>query len=436
MAARGSATSSRAAAGGPTMRLNMSSAPTTGTVMAVARATTTRKARSMGRVRSPRASATWGRAEDNRRGRYRKARAIRHPPARAAVGTSWDVLTPSSSPKRRENSWGPYSVVRLKKAAPRASMVTRARAVTVSRRSLRPRRPMVRAAATAKAARPARVLTPMRVAPAAPAKAPLGMAWAGNADERWTTKKPTAPATVATMVAVTHAWAMKPANTALPSPRCQPAPVPVGMAPIHHGAQPHGGQVGDEDHRHDEKAHRQAVDPRQPVGAVVGQEDAQPGGRQPGAGGSGDGHPDALAHPDGDGGGADEEGGGEDGPGGQRRQAHGQRQSHQVAGASEADRHAGGGGDVGVYGRQEKGPVGGRHHGQAGRPESHHQRHGGRRDGEDRSEQHLLGGAGRRGGGVQVQKQGGQADGGAQNDPGGQVPPAAVGAPHQVDGAG
>ena len=41
---------------------------------------------------------------------------------------------------------------------------------------------------------------PMRLAPAAPAKAPLGMAWAGKAEPRSTTKNPTTPATTATMV--------------------------------------------------------------------------------------------------------------------------------------------------------------------------------------------------------------------------------------------
>ena len=44
------------------------------------------------------------------------------------------------------------------------------------------------------------VLTPIRLAPAAPANEPLGIAWATNAEPRSTTKKPTAPPTTATIV--------------------------------------------------------------------------------------------------------------------------------------------------------------------------------------------------------------------------------------------
>ena len=56
----------------------------------------------------------------------------------------------------------------------------------------------------------------MRFAPAAPAKAPLGMAWAGKAAPRSTTKKPTTPATTATMVATSHALTMNPENISPP----------------------------------------------------------------------------------------------------------------------------------------------------------------------------------------------------------------------------
>ena len=59
---------------------------------------------------------------------------------------------------------------------------------------------------------PTSVLTPIRLAPAAPANAPGGTASATNADPRMTTKKPTTPATTATIVATIQALTMKPAN--------------------------------------------------------------------------------------------------------------------------------------------------------------------------------------------------------------------------------
>ena len=58
------------------------------------------------------------------------------------------------------------------------------------------------------------VLTPIRLAPAAPANEPLGMAWATNAEPRSTVKNPTAPPTTATIVATIQALTMKPENTA------------------------------------------------------------------------------------------------------------------------------------------------------------------------------------------------------------------------------
>ena len=58
---------------------------------------------------------------------------------------------------------------------------------------------------------------PMRLAPAAPANAPFGMAWAGKAEPRSTTKKPTAPATIATMVPTSHALVMKLENIKPPN---------------------------------------------------------------------------------------------------------------------------------------------------------------------------------------------------------------------------
>ena len=56
------------------------------------------------------------------------------------------------------------------------------------------------------------MLRPSQKAPAAPANAPLGMAWAAKESPRTTTKKPTTPATTATTVAAAHALAMNPEN--------------------------------------------------------------------------------------------------------------------------------------------------------------------------------------------------------------------------------
>jgi hypothetical protein len=45
-----------------------------------------------------------------------------------------------------------------------------------------------------------------------PAKAPLGIAWAGKAAPRMTTKNPTAPAMTATIVPTAQAFSMKLSN--------------------------------------------------------------------------------------------------------------------------------------------------------------------------------------------------------------------------------
>ncbi len=68
---------------------------------------------------------------------------------------------------------------------------------------------MTSAPASANTPSPTSVLTPIRLAPAAPAKAPWGTASATNADPRMTTKNPTTPATTATIVATTQAFIMK-----------------------------------------------------------------------------------------------------------------------------------------------------------------------------------------------------------------------------------
>ena len=64
----------------------------------------------------------------------------------------------------------------------------------------------------AKTPSPNRVLTPTRLAPAAPAKEPFGIAWAANAEPRSTVKKPTTPATTATMPETAQALTMKALN--------------------------------------------------------------------------------------------------------------------------------------------------------------------------------------------------------------------------------
>ena len=91
-------------------------------------------------------------------------------------------------------------------------MATSVRAVATSWRPLRPSRPIVRAPPSEKTPRPRSVLTPIRMAPAAPAKDPLGSACAANADPRRTVKNPTTPPTTATMLATSHALTMKPEN--------------------------------------------------------------------------------------------------------------------------------------------------------------------------------------------------------------------------------
>src|SRR5579875_3046336 len=65
----GRSQSARAAAGAPTIRLNTRSVPTTGTVSAVASATTSRKQSSTTPTRTPRARADSGRAVPSRSGR-------------------------------------------------------------------------------------------------------------------------------------------------------------------------------------------------------------------------------------------------------------------------------------------------------------------------------------------------------------------------------
>ncbi len=77
---------------------------------------------------------------------------------------------------------------------------------------------MPNAEAAANPARPSRALTPSTLAAAAPAKALLGMACAGKAAPRSTTKNPTMPAMTAMMVATIHVLVMKLENMIPPAP--------------------------------------------------------------------------------------------------------------------------------------------------------------------------------------------------------------------------
>jgi len=69
MASSGLLVSERAAAGGPIIRLKISKAPTTGSVMLVASATVTRNSSSIRRPRMPRAALTSGASDDSSSGR-------------------------------------------------------------------------------------------------------------------------------------------------------------------------------------------------------------------------------------------------------------------------------------------------------------------------------------------------------------------------------
>ena len=65
---------------------------------------------------------------------------------------------------------------------------------------------------TAKTARPQMTLMPSRLAPAAPANAPFGMACAANVEPRSTAKKPVIPAITATTDAAIQVFSIRPVN--------------------------------------------------------------------------------------------------------------------------------------------------------------------------------------------------------------------------------
>src|SRR5450759_5159135 len=290
MACIGWSVTDRAAAGGPIISLKISSAPTTGSVMLVARATITRKYISIRSARTPRASASSGITDVSRSGRYRTMIAAMDSAPSTAIGAISVALTPSTSPNSRDSISGAYSTLKLRKSAPRPSITTSARAVATSRRPRRPSQPMPSAPAREATASPMRVLMPRRLAPAAPAKAPCGTASATNAEPRSTMKNPTTPATTATMVATAQVFAMNPENMALALSRAgcrrghgtrRAAGAGSIRGPPRLPRRRLAGQnVKDEDQCHDEEADRPAVPRWWPVEAVPGEQDAQPGGGQ------------------------------------------------------------------------------------------------------------------------------------------------------------
>src|SRR6202049_2874345 len=185
-----------------------------------------------------------------------------------------------------------------------ASIITNASAVTASCLPRLPRVPIPSAASTATTARPTSELIPNRFAAAAPAKAPLGIACAGNAEPRRTTKKPTTPATMATTVAIVQALIMNPEN--------MPLSLPLAQA---------GGQVEQEYQGHDEEAHRVALPARPPVIAVVREQHTRP--RDSDSDDPGDEQRDSRSRCQAqrDGGGTHKQRGREDRADGQRRQS-------------------------------------------------------------------------------------------------------------------
>src|SRR5580692_10650070 len=113
IASMGRAVSDLAAAAGPIIRLNISSAPTTGTVMLVASAITSRNARSIRRVDRPRASATSGIAEESINGRNITMIAAMDTAPKTTIGNTSPELTPNTSPNSSAYASGAYAVLQL-----------------------------------------------------------------------------------------------------------------------------------------------------------------------------------------------------------------------------------------------------------------------------------------------------------------------------------
>src|SRR5580700_6006644 len=102
IATSGRSVNERAAAGAPIIRLKISSVPTTGTVIVLARASTARNSISIRQRLTPRASPASGRTEEIISGRYSAATARMQRAPRIAVGTMSLLEMPSTSPNRSE----------------------------------------------------------------------------------------------------------------------------------------------------------------------------------------------------------------------------------------------------------------------------------------------------------------------------------------------
>ena len=190
---------------------------------------------------------------------------------------------------------------------------------------------------------PTSVLAPIRLAPAAPANDPFGIACAANAEPRRTVKNPTTPATAATMLATVHALTMKPENTAGPqrsaaagSDTGAPAP-PAERRRLRSSGRPEP-EIDEEDQRDDEEAHRPSVSGGWPFIAVVGEHDPHPHDRDADCGGGEDREPRPPGEPDRARGRADQQGGREDRPDRDRRERRGEGQREQVEGSHQPHR--------------------------------------------------------------------------------------------------
>src|SRR5260370_26385427 len=182
IARTGLAVSDLAAAAGPIIRLNISSAPTTGTVMLVARAMTSRNPSSIRRDDTPRASATSGSAEDSISGRNMTVIAAMDTRPSTTMGSTSPWLTPNTSPNSSEYASCAYWLLQLTNNAPTPSIITNVSAVATSCRARRPSPAMPSAPATENTSRPANGVSPSTLAPAAPANPPFGIAPAPNLD--------------------------------------------------------------------------------------------------------------------------------------------------------------------------------------------------------------------------------------------------------------
>src|SRR5260370_31838125 len=120
----GRAVSDLAAAAGPIIRLNISSAQTLGTVMLGARAMTSRNTSSIRRAGTPRASATSGSAEDSISGRNMTTIAATDTAPSARMGSTSSVLTPNTSPNSSEYASCAYWLLQLTNSAPTPSLIT------------------------------------------------------------------------------------------------------------------------------------------------------------------------------------------------------------------------------------------------------------------------------------------------------------------------